>query len=176
MTPDAGGGIEIVTPRLRLRRARMDDLPAIHAILSDSRAMLYWSTPPHATIDQSRAWLADMVAASSGETDDFVIEHEGRVIGKAGCWRLPEIGFILHPDFWGRGLAREALGAAIDHIFAHHAIAAIVADADPRNMASLGLLGSLGFVETGRAHRTILVGDDWCDSIYLARPRAAPTL
>jgi RimJ/RimL family protein N-acetyltransferase len=171
MASNAGVELAIVTSRLRLRRARMEDLPAIHAILRDPRAMLYWSTPPHATIDQSRAWLADMVAASSGETDDFVIEHEGRVIGKAGCWRLPEIGFILHPDFWGKGLAREALEAAIDHIFAHHAIEAIVADVDPRNAASLRLLGGLGFVETGRADRTILVGDDWCDSIYLARPR-----
>ncbi len=94
------------------------------------------------------------------------------MIGKAGCCRLPEIRFILHPGFWGSGLAREALEAVIDNLFAHHAIAAIVADVDPRNVASLRLLGGLGFVETGRADRTILVGDDWCDSIYLARPRS----
>jgi len=174
--PDTGDDTDIVTARLRLRRARMEDLPAIHAILSDCRAMLYWSTLPHATLDQSRAWLADMVAASPAETDDFMIEHDGQVIGKAGCWRLPEIGFILHPDFWGKGLAREAVEAAIAHNFAHHPIDAILADVDPRNAASLGLLGSLGFVETGRASNTILVGDDWCDSIYLARARVTPRL
>jgi ribosomal-protein-alanine N-acetyltransferase len=174
MAPDSAGDIEIVTARLRLRRARMDDLPAIHAILSDGQAMRYWSTLPHTTLDQSRAWLADMVAASPTESDDFVIEHAGKVIGKAGCWHLPEIGFILHPNVWGLGLAREAVAAAIAHILAHHPIDAILADVDPRNAASLGLLGSLGFVETGRAARTIIVGDDWCDSIYLARSRVAP--
>jgi len=109
---------EIVTARLRLRRAGMDDLAAIHAVLSDAQAMRYWSTPPHATLEQSRVWLASMVAASPSESDDFLIEYEGRVIGKAGCWRMPEIGFVLHPDFWGKGLAHEAVGAAIEHVLA----------------------------------------------------------
>ena len=162
---------EIVTPRLRLRRAGMDDLAAIHAVLSDAQAMRYWSTPPHATLEQSRVWLASMVAASPSESDDFLIEYEGRVIGKAGCWRMPEIGFVLHPDFWGKGLAHEAVGAAIEHVLATFPIAAIIADVDPRNAASLRLLTRLGFVETGRAVRTMQVGEEWCDSVYLARHR-----
>ena len=36
------------------------------------------------------------------------------------------------------------------------------------------LLTRLGFHETARAERTILVGDEWCDSVYLALPRPAP--
>ena len=162
---------EIVTARLRLRRAEMDDLAAIHAVLSDAQAMRYWSTPPHATLEQSRVWLASMVAASPSESDDFLIEYEGRVIGKVGCWRMPEIGFILHSDFWGKGLAREAIGAAIEHILATLPVEAIIADVDPRNAASLRLLTRLGFVETGRAARTMQVGEEWCDSVYLARRR-----
>ena len=162
----------ISTPRLPLRRARMDDLDAIHAVLSDARAMRYWSTPPHATLDQSRAWLASMVEAPPPENPDFVIEHDGMVIGKAGCWRMPEIGFILHPDCWGRGLAHEAVAAVIDFAFAHFDIPAITADVDPRNAASLRLLTGLGFAETHRAARTMQVGGLWCDSVYLARPRS----
>lgn len=164
---------ELKTARLRLRRARMSDLDAIHRVLSDPRAMRYWSTPPHATLEQSRAWLASMVDVPPHENADFVIEHDGAVIGKAGCWRMPEIGFILHPDYWGRGLAREAVGAVVDHVFAHFDVPAVIADVDPRNGASLSLLGRLRFVETHRAARTIQVGGEWCDSIYLARPRPA---
>ena len=51
------------------------------------------------------------------------------------------------------------------------AIEAIKADVDPRNQGSLRLLARLGFVETHRAGRTWLVGDEWCDSVYLALPR-----
>ncbi len=159
------------TKRLLLRRARMADLEDLHKVFSDPRAMRYWDSPPYETVDQTSQLLTQMVHAPDTESDDFVVEYTGRAIGKAGCWRMGEIGFILHPDFWGRGLAHEALKAAIPHIFETLAIDRLEADVDPRNAASLKLLSKLGFHETGRAKRTILVGDEWCDSVYLELPR-----
>jgi RimJ/RimL family protein N-acetyltransferase len=164
---------EILTSRLRLRRARGDDLADLHSVLSNAEAMRFWSTPPHADLAQTRTWLANMIAASPQDSDDFVIQFNGEVIGKAGCWRLPEIGFILHPDFWGRGLASEALSAVIARVFTAFPVAAIEADVDPRNARSLELLGRLGFTETRRAQKTVKVGEEWCDSVYLALVRPA---
>jgi RimJ/RimL family protein N-acetyltransferase len=161
----------IRTPRLLLRRARIEDLPGIHAIMSDKRAMRYWSSLPHETEEQTREWLQSMIDAPAEASDDYVIEHEGRVIGKAGCHRLPEIGFILDPDCWGKGLAREAMEAVIRHIFATRPVETLIADVDPRNQASLGLLKRLGFRETGRAKGTYMLGDQACDSVYLALAR-----
>jgi [ribosomal protein S5]-alanine N-acetyltransferase len=160
----------IVTPRLILRRARIEDLDDVHAMLSHPRAMRYWSTPEHETLEESRTWLEGMVRGAPGE-DDFLIEYQGRVIGKAGAWSLPEIGFLLHPDQWGKGLALEAMTAVTRHLFAAHDLPALTAEADPRNLASLRLLAKLGFVETGRAERTLQWRDEWCDSVYLALPR-----
>jgi RimJ/RimL family protein N-acetyltransferase len=74
----------ITTARLTLRRARMSDLDDVHAMLSQPAAMRYWSTPEHETVEQSRKWLESMVAGAPGE-DDFLIEQQGRVIGKAGA-------------------------------------------------------------------------------------------
>lgn len=163
--------VEILTPRLRLRRARVSDLAAMHAVLSNAQAMRYWSTPPHADLAQTRAWLEAMIAADPNESDDFVVERDGRVIGKAGCYRAPEIGFIFHPDAWGQGLAFEALTAVIPRTFATFPIDAIEADVDPRNAASLAVMKRLGFTEVRRAKRTWLAGDEWCDSVYLALAR-----
>ena len=164
---------ELVTPRLRIRRARPEDLAAMHAILSDARAMRYWSSLPHANLEETRRFLDATITAPPGESDDYFLERDGQVIGKAGCWRLPEIGYILHPDHWGQGLAREALEAIIPRVFARYPIPAITADVDPRNAASLALLARLGFAETGRAERTCQVGEAWCDSVYLALARPA---
>jgi len=163
----------IVTQRLVLRRARQEDLEAMHAVLSHKAAMRYWSSLPHREIGETREWLGNMIAADPALSDDYVIELEGRVIGKVGCYRLPDIGYILHPDHWGCGLATEALTAAIPRIFASHPIPALRADIDPRNAGSIALLTKLGFVETGRASRTWHIGDAWCDSIYYALPRPA---
>lgn len=161
----------IRTERLLLRRARMDDLDDLHRVFSDPRAMRYWSTLPHDHIDQTRDFLTGMIHAPTDTSADFVIERDGQAIGKAGSWSFEEIGFILHPDHWRQGIAHEALTAVIPYLFQTLPIARLFADVDPRNDASINLLTRLGFVETGRASRTFLLGDEWCDSVYLERTR-----
>lgn len=167
---------EIATPRLRLRPARASDVEAMHAVLSNPLAMRWWATPPHETVDQTRAWIEDMAASPPELAEDFIVEFEGRVIGKVGCYRLPDVGYILHPDYWGRGLAFEAMAAVVGHIFATRDLDALTADVDPRNAASLRLLARLGFVESGRAERTWFIAGEWCDSVYLRleRPPGQP--
>ena len=174
---------EIQTERLLLRPARGGDAEPLHRILTDPRAMAYWSTLPHRDFNETRDWVQSMIDIPAGEGEDFVVEHEGRVIGKAGLYRFPETGFIFHPDVWGRGFAAEALRAVLGRAFAVHGLEAVIADVDPRNRASLTLLERLGFRETGRKARTWLIGETWCDSVYLrlepeglrgAHPRPVP--
>ena len=157
----------IQTSRLMLRRARMTDLSDLHRVFSNEDAMRYWDSLPFRHLDQTRQFLTGMVNANPDHSDDFVIEYEGQVIGKAGCWGQGEIGFILHPDHWGQGIALEALDVIIPHVFEALALDRLTADVDPRNGRSLKLLERLGFQETGRAERTIQVGQEWCDSVYL---------
>src|SRR5690606_21683193 len=93
-----------------------------------------------------------------------------------GFWRLPEIGYILHPDHWGEGLATEAVSAAIDHVFATREADRLTADVDPDNRPSIRLLERLGFVRTGSAERTFCIDGEWKDSLYygLTRDRWRP--
>ncbi|KPF79021.1 GNAT family N-acetyltransferase [Novosphingobium sp. AAP93] len=156
------------TERLLLRPVRADDIDALHAIMRQPQAMAYWSTPPHSTLAETADLLDAMISIPSGEGEDFVIEFKGRLIGKAGLYRFPDIGYLLDPAFWGRGLATEALRAVISRAFEVHRLPRIQADVDPRNAASLRLLARLGFRETHRQARTWLVGGEWCDSVYLA--------
>lgn len=161
---------EIRTARLRLRKAREDDLDALHAIMSDAEAMRYWSTPPHADVETTRTWLTGMIDLPAEGADDYIVERDGRLIGKLGMWRTPEIGFLLDRAVWGQGYGLEALTA-----FAARALAErtdhLTADVDPANLASLALLQRVGFQETGRATRTWQVGDQWVDSVYLRLDR-----
>jgi RimJ/RimL family protein N-acetyltransferase len=157
---------EIVTEWLVLRRATVADTPAMHGIFSNPAAMSYWSSLPHTEMAQTEAWMASMIEAPAETSDDYIVTLGGRTIGKLGCWRLPEIGFILEPQVWGRGYAGEALTAFIDRRRASGSTE-LTADVDPRNLASLRLLKAAGFEETGRAERSYQLGDEWCDSVYL---------
>jgi [ribosomal protein S5]-alanine N-acetyltransferase len=165
---------ELRTERLLLRRARAEDAVALNAVFSDPLAMRYWSSVPHPDIETTRTWLASMIEAEPETSDDFIVELDGQVIGKAGAWRLPEVGYIIGREHWGKGYAREALGAFIAHAFAHRTDH-LKADVDPRNERSLKLLLTLGFRETHRAPRTWEVGGEWCDSVYLRLDKPPPS-
>lgn len=156
----------IKTKRLILRQAQEADTTALHAAFSHSEAMKYWDTLPHSNLAQTEDFVRGMMAMQPEQGEDFVVEYEGVVIGKAGFWRYPEIGFIFNPEYWGRGLAKEAVTALIKYGFENKRLAKITADVDPRNQRSIGLLKRLGFVETHRETKTFKVGDEWVDSVY----------
>ena len=159
----------IRTARLVLRRVRPEeDFAGMHAVLCNPEAMAYWSTPPHETAAQTRDWLAAMAATGPDEGDDFIIEYQGRAIGKAGFYRFPDIGYIIEPELWGQGIVAEALAPLIARAFTLYGQERLTADVDPRNTASIRLLEKLGFAETHRAERTWQIAGQWCDSVYFA--------
>jgi len=159
---------QLKTDRLLLRPFAEADTPALHSIYSNPEAMQYWSKPPFDDIAQTDAFVRAVLAADPATTLEFVVERQGRVIGRAGFWQGAEIGYLFHPDHWGQGYGTEAIGAMIAHAFAEQGIERATADVDPRNAASLALLKKLGFRETGRAANTIEIAGVWCDSVYLA--------
>ncbi len=158
----------IITERLVLRRATMDDVAAFHAIFRDQEAMRYWSFLPHEHEEQTREWVASMVNLDPAMSDDFVITLNGEAIGKMGAYRLPEFGFILAREHWGKGLASEALAAFVAYRRGADPGGKLTADVDPRNKSSIKLLKRAGFTETHRAKGTWKIGDELCDSVYLA--------
>ncbi len=140
--------------------------------MSDPAVIRFWSTEPHRDRGETERYLAAMVGEAHRGLD-FMLEMDGCVIGKAGAWSPPEIGFLLGRDHWGRGLTEEALRAIIPHLFAVTDVPQLTADVDPRNGASLRLLDRLGFQVTGRAANTFFVYGEWADSVYLACPRSS---
>ncbi|MEM1284400.1 MAG: GNAT family N-acetyltransferase [Pseudomonadota bacterium] len=165
----------ITTDRLTLRRARPGDATALFAIFSDPEAMAYWDTLPHASLEVTERFVREMAKSDGVTSDDFVLVLDGKVIGKAGFWRKPEIGYILHRDHWGKGLAKEALSALLARAFDTRGWDHVVAEIDPRNTRSRRLLLGLGFAQTGFAEKTLKLGDQWVDSAYFRLDRPSTT-
>jgi len=156
----------IQTERLILRRPRADDVEDIHRIFCDAETMTYWSRGPHRDLAETTEWLQPLLDDPDGGRFDYFIEFEGRLVGKLGCWRVPDIGYALARDWWGRGIAFEAMQAFIPHIRAAGICNHLLADIDPRNDRSRRLLESCGFHHAGSARNTIKTHLGWCDSDY----------
>jgi RimJ/RimL family protein N-acetyltransferase len=159
--------VTLATPRLLLRRITLSDVPAMHAIFADEEAMRYWSRLPHTDIAETQAWVAKVIASNeSGEGDDFVVIHDGALVGRVGIWQANEFGLIFARSVWGTGVAREAAEALIQRSRGRGMIS-IMADIDPRNDRVRRFLEKLGFKKTDAATNTYKVGDNWTDSDYL---------
>lgn len=156
------------TARLTLRPMRASDAEGLHQFFGDPEAMRYFGDL-HKTVAQTREWVAASARADPQQTREFTLLRDGEIIGKAGVWERPELGFFLRRADWGQGLMSEALTVLIPHLFEIMALDRMTADVDPRNAASLNLLTKHGFQETGRAEKTIQIAGEWADSIFLER-------
>jgi len=139
--------VTLETARLILRPRTLDDAEALHAAFADVELMRYWSGPPHASVEETRADLAR--DAPEWRRWAITLKGDDTAIGvvAAGEKRqgnVTEIGYLLVRDHWGRGIAREAVSAVIDRIFAEGQ-RRVFADTDPDNGPSRALLERLGF-------------------------------
>ncbi len=72
-----------------------------------------------------------------------------------------EIGFHLRKEYWGKGYAKEAAQAVIDHCFTKLSAQKLFAGHHPQNIASKKLLTHLGFY---------CIGDNYYEPTGLYHP------
>lgn len=167
-------GFPVLTgQRVRLRGPRAQDIDALFALFSHPDVMRYWSSAPMRVRMQAEGKLGEML--DGFERRDalnwLVSTRRGdAAIGSCTLYRFDarhrraEIGYALHPDQWGRGLAGEAVALALDWGFRSLGLHRIEADIDPRNEASRRLLQSLGFRSEGLLRQRFLVDGEATDS------------
>jgi ribosomal-protein-alanine N-acetyltransferase len=107
----------------------------------------------------------------------LMFEREGdRVIGECnftnivrGPFQACHLGFSVASMFEGRGLMREGLSAAIDHVFTGLRLHRIMANYRPENVRSERLLTRLGFEKEGVARSFLMINGSWADHVLTSR-------
>ncbi|KAK7567660.1 GNAT domain-containing protein, partial [Phyllosticta citricarpa] len=111
------------TARLCLRRLRVEDAEDVHLIRSRPEVMVYsYGLRSETTIQHTQSWIRGCL--SRPDVYNFAMEllapeDNQRVIGLIGAVEAPEIGYLIHPDFWGCGPATEALQAFMPLYWQH---------------------------------------------------------
>lgn len=164
--------IEILTERLRLRPFEAGDLPAFAAYRSAREVARYQSWDTSYSMADAERFLADQQRLSFGARGEFVQlaatdGTTGELVGdcavrfSADQPATAEVGVTLAPAHQGAGLAREALGAVIDKLFAEHDVHRVYAETDDRNAAVQRLLEGLGLRCEARLVEADWFKDEW---------------
>lgn len=152
------------TAWLRLRAHRPDDFDAYAAMWAEPAVVRFIGSVP---LSREAAWSRFLRHAGLWQMlgfGFFALEERatGRFVGQAGFQDLRrdltpsiegtmEAGWALAPEAQGRGLAEEAMRAALAWADAAQPGVPMSAIVAPEHAASLRIAGKLGFAEAARA-------------------------
>jgi RimJ/RimL family protein N-acetyltransferase len=175
--------LPIKTERLTLRPYEPDDFDA---------ALEYWSRPdvvrylyleaftPETYVERHSVLMGRTELNDEGDVLTLAIVPDGvdHVVGDVTLFwrsvehRSGEIGFILHPDYRGRGYAREASIPLLRMGFEQMELHRIIGRLDGRNDASANVLGGLGMRQEAHLVENEWVKGEWTDEKIFAMLRS----
>ena len=83
------------------------------------------------------------------------MKNSDTLIGTICLWNIEiasltaEIGYMLHPDFQGKGMIQEAIPKAIDYGFNEMKLKSIAGGVHKKNIKSIKVLEKSGFIYNG---------------------------
>lgn len=143
---------------IRLRGVRESDIDSLFRLFSEPEVMRYWSRGPMATRQEAIDYANTLV-------DDFrtraalrwiIADPESdQLLGTCALYDLnPQharagLGYALLPEYWGKGLAKEAATLTLCYGLLELGLHRIEADTEPSNIRSNRVLEALGFRREG---------------------------
>jgi RimJ/RimL family protein N-acetyltransferase len=166
------------TERLMLRTYGLDDLATTHDLNSRDEVTRYL---PYGSrdLDASRRALGrhqttELSVDGDGLTLVAFERASGRAVGEFFLFlrsrehRTGEIGYLLHPDFWGRGMAVEGAGHLLELAFDRLDLHRVVGRLDARNVGSARVLARLGMRHEARLVQNEVFKGEWTDEDQFA--------
>ncbi len=169
----------IETNRLLLRSLSVDDAADMFYLRSNEQVTAYFNRAPDASIDATVAKMEEILQLQKKNEAVFWVitlkESPEVMIGNIGYWNIikehhrAEIGYLLHPAHWKKGIMKEALLAVIDYAFNTMKLHSIEANINPENLASAALLESCNFKKEAFFKENYYYDGVYYDSIIYSR-------
>ncbi|TKD72224.1 GNAT family N-acetyltransferase [Pseudalkalibacillus hwajinpoensis] len=148
----------IETNRLILREVTSEDALDMYHYLSDEEVVKHMGLPPAQSVEEVMdeiEWYQSIIKEGTGIRWGVTLKDSGKVIGSCGYLNMQhkhyraEVEFELNRNYWGKGIAFEALEAIIIYGFNHYQLERIEALIEPSNSQLQRLVSKLGFTKEG---------------------------
>ena len=154
------------TERFILRKISMDDTDDMFEYASNPYVTTFLTWSPH----PDKAFTFEYIAYlqnryKSGDFYDFAVvcKDTGKMIGTCGFTRFffqhdgAEIGYVLNPEFHGKGIATEVVGRIIRYGFENLALERIEGKYMIENTASRRVMEKNGMIFEGVRRKGMLI-------------------
>lgn len=167
----------IETERCILRRMNLSDAEDMFIYASDKQVTKYLRWSPHPDIYYTSDYLRFISKKyKNGEFYDWgVVDKEsGRFIGTCGFTRIDEenkaceVGYVLNPEFWNRGIASEVLSRVIKFAFEELALNRVECRYMSENIASRKVMEKCHMTYEGMHKSMLYVKGQFRDIGYCA--------
>lgn len=144
------------TERLLLRRVSKNDVNEVFALRSDAETMKYVPRPLVTTQNEALEHIAlidSKIESNEGINWAITLKGSPKLIGIIGHYRIKpehyrsEIGYMILPEFQGKGIVTEAVKAVVEYGFNEMHLHSIEAIIDPENTASAMVLEKNNFIK-----------------------------
>lgn len=149
---------ELITDRLRLRALHTGDAEALATLYAIPDVMRFLNYDPADSPEKARGliqWFQQMYDNRENVQWAIVLSETDAFIGMCGTYhwerdnRRVDLGYLLHPDHWGKGFATEAARAITRWCFEALGVHRVQADCTEGNDASARVLMKCGFTHEG---------------------------
>ena len=142
--------------RLLLRQITNDDVSEIFELRSSAETMKYIPRPLVTNHEEALThikMIQDKIEKNEGINWAITLKGNDKFIGIIGHYRIrwehyrSEIGYMLLPEYRGKGIITEAIQLMVDYGFNQMKMHSLEAIIDPANTASARVLEKNGFVK-----------------------------
>lgn len=157
---------ELLTDRLTLRKLTVADDQDMYEYASRSDVTKYLTWYPHPDKTYTREYLHYLGGRyAGGMFYDWAIVYEpdGKMVGTCGFTSFncaadsAEVGYVLNPEYWGKGIAGEALGRVMEFGFEELKLHRIEAKFIQGNERSLHVMQRAGMTFEGYLRDGMLI-------------------
>ncbi len=103
------------------------------------------------------------------------LKNSSELIGVVCFWRIDkrnhraELGYMLHPEFWKKGIMTESIEAALSYGFGKLKLHSVEANTSVANLASHALLLKCGFVKEAHIRENWYFNGAFHDSLIFSK-------
>ena len=169
----------LVTERLILRQLNNDDTNELFFLRSDENVLRLIGKEPAKDIKEVEELLTRVnESIRQAESIMWGIALDSvpdKISGTICVWNIvkqhhrAEIGYLLHPDHWRKGLMKEAIFKVLDYGFSNMKLHSVEARIKAGNSPSAAVLEATGFVQEGYLKEEYYFNEKFYDSVIYSR-------